>query len=412
MKLQLIRLAGYLDRVALFSLIVIAFQLPISNAVIESFSILALFSFCIVKLILKQGIEKSVIYNMIFLYFMVCFFSIFSSTNFIISSRNFIGKVFQYTLFVFVISETLNNQRRLKYFVMVMLASSFVLGVDGIYQYFTHKDFIRNRAFDLLRIHATFPTANDFGCYLVAMIPFSVACFSFTEFKKRVRLLHLLLFALLFACLVLTLSKGAWFSFIGSMLFIAFWIRAVGGLFLILIVGLIFSKQHFYPLLSNRLNNLFVFSDNGVIDRKMIWHAGWKMFMSKPLLGVGLGAFMFNFVAFAGKEYPYAVPYAHNCYLQIASETGILGLAAFLLILFSFFYFGIKILNSRGRTFSWFMLLASLAAVLGYSIQMAVDTNFYNLDLSTLFWLLLGVGLAAMKNLKSEPKKKLTKLAN
>jgi hypothetical protein len=67
-----------------------------------------------------------------------------------------------------------------------------------------------------------------------------------------------------------------------------------------------------------------------------------------------------------------------------------------------FFYAGIKIIRNREKTFSWYILLASLASVLGYSVQMGVETIFYSLDLGMLFWILLGLGAAAMNNIKLE----------
>jgi O-antigen ligase len=84
------------------------------------------------------------------------------------------------------------------------------------------------------------------------------------------------------------------------------------------------------------------------------------------------------------------------------SELGIIGLISFLFILILFFYAGIKIIRNRAKTFSWYILVASLASVLGYSVQMAVDTIFYNLDLGLLFWILLGLGIAAMNHIRLE----------
>ena len=160
--------------------------------------------------------------------------------------------------------------------------------------------------------------------------------------------------------------------------------------------------QQFYPLyLKERLRDFFVFTDTSSIDRKIIWQTGWKMFMSKPWIGVGLGTFMFNFKRFVVEKYPYGVPYANNCYLQMASEIGIIGLLAFLFIIGLFFYHGLKFLRSKERDFFWYALLASQAAILGYCVQMGVDTILYSLDLGMLFWLVLGIGVAAMKNLKS-----------
>ena len=76
------------------------------------------------------------------------------------------------------------------------------------------------------------------------------------------------------------------------------------------------------------------------------------MFLSRPWIGVGLGTFMFNFRKFI-VFYRYGTPYAHNCYLQLISEIGIIGLSAFLLILGLFFFDGIRLLNTRNKDFSW-----------------------------------------------------------
>ena len=72
------------------------------------------------------------------------------------------------------------------------------------------------------------------------------------------------------------------------------------------------------------------------------------MFIARPWIGLGLGTFMFNFKKFIAEDYKFTASYAHNCYLQMASELGIIGLLAFLSILGLFFYHGIKALN-RGR---------------------------------------------------------------
>ena len=44
----------------------------------------------------------------------------------------------------------------------------------------------------------------------------------------------------------------------------------------------------------------------------------------------------------------------------------------------------------------------SLAGILGYCAQMGVDTILYSLDLGMLFWLVLGMGVAAMRNMDAK----------
>ena len=109
---------------------------------------------------------------------------------------------------------------------------------------------------------------------------------------------------------------------------------------------------------------------------------------------------MHNFNKFVAPGYRYGIPYAHNCYLQMSCEIGIIGLASFLLILTLFFYEGIKTINTQQKTFSWYVLLASLTAVLGFCVQMAVDTIFYSLDFGILFWILFGLAVSAVNIIK------------
>lgn len=409
MTLEKTRIINILDKIILFSLYLIAYFFPISKAIIEIFSTLAIVCFLLKKIILREGVPRTYLNLSIFVYLLLCFFSIFLSTNFKISTRTFLGKTIQDILFFFVLVDAFNNERKLRNFLYIFLLSSTLLGIDGVYQHFTHKDFIRHRRVIFeSRIYATFPTPNDFGCYLVMVIPFLITVF-FTKLRlKAAKFLLAGLFILLFSCLIMTVSRGAWFAFMASVLFLAVWIYPVGLLFLMLSLIIAVTHPFFPPVIKERLSNFFSgfdttsVSDPGSVERKIFWQAGWKMFMSRPWIGLGLGTFMFNFREFVAENYRYGPAYAHNCYLQMLSEMGVIGLVSFLSILIIFLYNGIKIAHNRRETFSWYILLGSMAAVLGYSVQMVVDTIFYSLDLGILFWIILGLGVAAMNNIKLE----------
>lgn len=399
MNLGKTKVVDILDKVILFSLYVVAFHLPISKGVIESFSILSIFCFIVKKIIKREGIASSYINFSILAYLLICFLSAFISSNFNISFKTYFDKMLQNVAFFFVAAESLNTERRMRNFVYIFLASSFFLGIDGIYQYFTHTDFIRHRpSFGLPRIHATFGAPSDFGCYLSAVIPFSLTVF-FVKLnaKKYLKFLFLCLFTILFICLMLTVSRGAWFAFVASILFMCIWIKSLGLLILMIGIFIIITQQFYEPYLKERLTRFFILEEQSSKDRLMIWNVARNMFLSKPWVGVGIGTFMFNFDKFVTEVYPFGIPYAHNCYLQMAAEIGIIGLISFLLILVVFFYQGITVLNNKSRSFFWYILMAALASVLGYCVQMAVDTNFYSLDLGMLFWMMLGIGVAAMR---------------
>lgn len=385
------------DQICFYSLCVVAFFLPVSKGAIESFSIAAIVFYLIRKFILSETPAKTPINVILFIYLSICVISIFMSSNLKISARTFFAKTLQDIAFFFTVVETLNTKRRLKNILYVLFLSSFILGIDGIYQYFTRKDFLRHRPVIFTeRIYASFSTPNSFGCYLSVVISFVAAQLFRKKGFKPSKVVYGSLLILLFACLILTVSRGAWFAFLGSTLFLSIWIHSLGVFFLILGVVMVVIQPFCHPFIKERLANFLIFSDTSSMDRKFIWQAGWKMFISSPWIGVGVGTFMDNFKKFIATDYKYTAAYAHNCYLQMASEMGVIGLAAFLSILAVFFYQGIKALKTQERTFYWYILLASLAAILGYCVQMGVDTILYSLDLGMLFWLVLGMGVAAM----------------
>lgn len=399
MNLTKTKVVTICDKVCWLSLCAIAFFLPISKSIIESFSILAIISYLIKKLVSSEDLPKTPINLTLFIYLFICIVSVFMSSNLKISARTFFCKTIQDVAFFFVVAETLNSKQRLKNILSILFLSSLVLGIDGIYQYFTRKDFIRNRPVIFTdRIYASFATPNAFGCYLSVIISFIITSFCKKITFKLSRFLYGGLFILLFVCLVLTVSRGAWFAFLGSALFLSIWIHILGVIFLSLGIIIAIIQPFCPPFIKERLANFFILTDAGSIDRKFIWQAGWKMFISNPWLGVGLGTFMFNFKKYIAEDYQYSAAYAHNCYLQMASEMGLIGLLAFLFILGLFFYRGIKILNKGERNFYWYTLLACLSAIIGYCVQMGVDTTLYSLDLGMLFWLTLGIGVAASAN--------------
>jgi len=119
-----------------------------------------------------------------------------------------------------------------------------------------------------------------------------------------------------------------------------------------------------------------------------MWQAAGGMIKDRPLLGHGINTFMANYLTYwvGGERQP---RYAHNCYLQMAAETGALGLVAFLALLWGMgvqVRRGVRTTTSRER----FLLLGLATGLLAFVIHAAVDTDFYSLRQAALFWVLAG----------------------
>jgi O-antigen ligase len=180
----------------------------------------------------------------------------------------------------------------------------------------------------LARASGTFVDPNYLGLY---MAPATVFAMALVAIARRPRKIFLVLITLLlFACLLLTYSRGAYVgAFAGLVVFVG--MRSRPAALILLVVGIV-AMLTLYPAfqearlgetlsIDSRLDQAA--SDN---SRRAIMVAAVAMFASSPLFGVGYGAFQFLSPLYSGSAATYAT-YSHNQYLSILAEQGIVGLA-------------------------------------------------------------------------------------
>jgi putative inorganic carbon (HCO3(-)) transporter len=77
-----------------------------------------------------------------------------------------------------------------------------------------------------------------------------------------------------------------------------------------------------------------------VVERLAHWQAALGMLEDHPLLGVGIGNYVPVYPAYAVPGWRDPLGHAHNYYLHIAAETGLLGLVAYLMLWSACFWHG------------------------------------------------------------------------
>ena len=81
-----------------------------------------------------------------------------------------------------------------------------------------------------------------------------------------------------------------------------------------------------------------------VAERMAHWQAGWRMFEDNPLAGVGIGNFNANYPDyFVREEFRHSQGHAHNFYIHILAETGIVGLALYITLVLSFALIALRV---------------------------------------------------------------------
>ena len=398
MKIDKNRLNLLCERIIEYSLYTLIFFLPASKAIVEICVTVAFIAWIIKNTNNNSFSLPKTDLNIPLLFFIVM--SILSVTVTTqrpdISARTFFRKTMEYVIILFMMAEVITTKKRLTNILIVMLASSFIVGLDGIYQNIMKVDFLRRFPLYAGKVTASFQFSNNLAGYLITILPIPISLVIYKATNKKTRLSLILLLALLVICLLLTRTRGAWLGFIVGLFFVCAFNgkKAIFVAILFLIILSIFSPTAIKDQIKSFTS---LGTDVSTDDRIIIWSTAWQMFKNKPFFGHGLGTFMSVFGRY--KPYDYnEIVYAHNCYLQMAAETGIFGLLIFLWFVFKFFKSAIlKLLKSKDK-FSKATLIGIAGGILAYLVHSFVDTNLYSLPLAVLFWAMAGLATARIES--------------
>ena len=161
-----------------------------------------------------------------------------------------------------------------------------------------------------------------------------------------------LLTALLLAGLLASFSRGAWLGALAGMAAMAL---ALGGRARLLalvalgagVLALALGGAGLLPVfLAERLRSITSYllpfdaaavavtrANYALVERMAQIQAGWRMLLAHPLSGVGPGNFSSAYPSFAVGPWYVSRGHAHNYYVHIAAEAGLLGLAAYLALI-------------------------------------------------------------------------------
>lgn len=382
-------IVSFIDACGFFFFIVLAFFISISTAAVESTFGFILLCFILRTIVKRPTWEETKDFFSKKINFYLLLFYIAIGLSMLVSGPLWAKSFRAWTtkwgegVALFYCAQIFLNKKRIRIILLAMIASAFLVSIDGIYQKIVGIDFLRGRPVvvtDRLEaaVNGTFNHYNDFAAFLGALI-FIVIGFLGHVKKAYYKIPLVLIFALITVNVFFALSRGAWISLIIVCLFSIVFIKKKRNklFFILLLLGFITVVLK-VPLLKDRF--LTILTKGGDADRFKIWRLSLVMFQESPLFGKGLGLFMSHF---SGRIKLF-VQYTHNCYLQILTESGLLGFVSFIWFLGAIMSQGYKKLRQRPEGI-FFGLFAGLCVFLIHSF---FDTQLYSVRLSLLFWLL------------------------
>jgi O-antigen ligase len=109
-------------------------------------------------------------------------------------------------------------------------------------------------------------------------------------------------------------------------------------------------------------------------SRRDIWGASWQLIKGHPIAGVGLGAFQFAYTRYDPSSGSQRVEQAHNDYLQILADAGVIGGLLTLTFVVLLFARGFATLNTRDQR-RRAIVLGALTGCFALAVHSFVDFN-------------------------------------
>ncbi|MDH5662291.1 MAG: tetratricopeptide repeat protein [Elusimicrobiota bacterium] len=433
-------LTGYFEKIilgififfVLFSALAIDVKLTRYKLFAMQLSVILLLVFWIARMILEgRLVIKSNLLNLPILFYglAISLYYIFSRDK--VVARNEFQRMLICVFVFFVVANNIRDRRNLNYILSAWLLGSIFVSLNGISSFWAVKNpaNVLTSLFSWLagifstidkwlhlpvreflgiayygpnqRPFATFGNPNFFAGYIVICLPIFFSMFLIE--KKRWKLLFGLGVSFLLLNLYFTATRGAWAGFIFSFLIFVilygkqvarerwqnFWkgkLKFLIPLFLILLLhfGLMSTSQKYKKTIEGGAGKVHQILARRT-ERLLIWRDTLVMGLNNPA-GVGIGAFHIYFPRYASEELLKVLPqdrfivnYAHNEFLEIWSETGLIGIGIFIWTIFAFFAQGKILLKENSALASGKILtigwLAASAAILAHSF-VSVNMRF------------------------------------
>jgi O-antigen ligase len=256
----------------------------------------------------------------------------------------------------------------------VLLASGYVVAAIAIFQ--SVSDSIHQNA--VVPAYGTLGQKNVLGAFLAMLCP--LACGELIAARSwGGRVLALNALAMCGIGLYLTFSRSAWIGVAVAAIVVAIWVRgpalrfAIAGALGIVLVAVGIAVFAQAGGLQPERTDLAEFG-----DRPAVWRASLQLIASRPLLGYGPDTFGLVFPHFQIAALHDQWDKAHAETLQVAATQGVVGLAAYALLLVAFV-----------RAFWWGRRNAGAAAVFAawVAYTTTLQVNFSTLAAAFPFWI-------------------------
>jgi len=383
-----------------WTIILLPFAVAISTGMLNTCIGLVIGSAVLKKILKKEWYFIKTPVNLPFILFvLVALVSFYNSIDYR-SSLKGIEKLFKYGFLFLVCAEEIKNIKHLKRIIVSIAFFVGLVSLDGIWQLIFGHDFIhgypwRSCLIHLPRVTACFSAPNGMGIYLAVLTPllFGLAFFYLKGWKR-----YLVAMSAVLGCvgILMTFSAGAAIGLFVAVLFMAIIRRhkvILASILAILLIAPLIMPKNLQDWARKVNYNPIVFVCGP--DRLTLYATAANMIRQHPVIGIGVNTFSKNYGRYKLPDMEKYAPtpdrmYAHNNFLHMGAEVGLLGLGIFVWFLIMLFSSG---WHSYLRSESGFIKITALsliACIIAFLINGLTETSLYN-QIGVVFWFMAGL---------------------
>jgi O-antigen ligase len=307
---------------------------------------------------------------------------------------------------VFLFFATVNNVESIKDIKTLLLALMVATGVFSILALIDYLMFEPSFG-SRLSFHYLDRNLNRFSKFYDIVIPINLTMVFVTKNKIK-KLLFMFVLMLSLATILLMQTRGSYIVIFLGLLAITFVYRKKLFMFMLALplVTIFLMPTNMTPRAKEMLNLQDYMRSGGVLHYRIdAWKGALRIISKNPLLGIGVGKSIYGKTAREFQDLTIPYVHAHNTYLQIAVELGLIGLGAFLWLFGTVFYHGIKSKLSLPHRDEKAILIFGIICGIGALFLHGAIASFYKNEAFFMLWFSVALLFALTENDKFQKQK-------
>lgn len=386
----------------LFFLAIYISQIPFprGNASVKSLSLAVVAALWLARMFLEKRFyfHTTRLWWPLIIFTSITLLSVIGSIDVGYSVKNIKKYTFTSVFLFFTVVNNVEGMRDVKTLLLALMVATGVFSILALIDHLMFEPSFGSR----LSFHYLDRNLNRFSKFYDIVVPINLAMVWVTKNQIK-KLIFMCVFMLSLATIFLMQTRASYIVIFLGLLVIMFVYRKKLFIFMLAVplVTAFLMPTNMTSRAKEMVNFESYLRSGGVLHYRIdAWKGALRIISKHPLLGLGVGKSNYGKTAREFQDLTIPYDHAHNTYLQIAVELGLVGLAVFLWLFGSVFYHGFKSYMSLPNMDEKAILIFGIICGIGSLFVHGTVTSFYKNEAFFLLWFSVALLFVLTENSK------------